>query len=155
MPAPTSDLLPNSRSLLAVLGLVGRLFGRLGRGHFTFTDCAKERMYDIKITVDGSKVTWSDADGACDELVLQDAIGSSSEGLYVYVGGGFYYSAATWYSVEICPWSFTTASPTASPSLASPGWCGRSHRAELAPLEPEHVVAELEVPEEHLAEHKF
>ena len=76
-------------------------------------------MYDIEITVDGSKVTWSDADGACDELVLQDTIGSSSEGLYVYVGADLYYSVAAWNSIEICPWS-TTASPTASPSLGSP-----------------------------------
>ena len=81
--------------------------------------CAKERMYDIKITVDGSMVTWSDADGACDEIVLQDTIGSSSEGLYVYLGADTDYSAAAWHSIEICPWSFTTASPTASPSLAS------------------------------------
>ena len=76
-------------------------------------------MYDIKITVDGSTVTWSDADGACDELVLQDTIGSSSEGLYVYVGADLYYSVAAWNSIEICPWS-TTASPTASPSLVAP-----------------------------------
>ena len=91
-----------------------------GQTDYAETYCAKERMYDIKITVDGSMVTWSDADGACDELVLQDAIGSSSEGLYVYVGADLYYSAAAWHSIEICPWSFTTASPTASPSLASP-----------------------------------
>jgi hypothetical protein len=80
--------------------------------------CAKERMYDIKIMVDGSMVTWSDADGACDELVLQDSIGSS-ERLYVYVGADTYYSAAAWHSVEICR-SLMTASPTASPSLGSP-----------------------------------
>jgi hypothetical protein len=97
-----------------------------GQTDSTFTNCAKERMYDIKITVDGSKVTWSDADGACDELVLQDTIGSSSEHLYVYVGAvasdsRYNYATATWHSVEICRRSLlTTASPTASPSLASP-----------------------------------
>ena len=74
-------------------------------------------MYDIEITVDGSKVTFSDADGACDELVLQDTIGSSSERMYVYVGAG---GKGAWHSVEICPWSSMTASPTASPSLGSP-----------------------------------
>ena len=88
--------------------------------------CAKDRMYDVEITVDGSTVTWSDADGACDELVLQDAIGSS-ERLYVYVGADaddYYYSYGyaspdAWHSVEICR-SLMTASPTASPSLVSP-----------------------------------
>ena len=79
-------------------------------------------MYDIEITVDGAKVTFSDADGACDELVLQDAIGSS-ERLYVYVGT-YYYSAA-WHSVEICRWLLaptaapTTAMPSASPTITA------------------------------------
>ena len=83
-------------------------------------NCNKPRMYDIDITVDGSKVTWSDADGACYELVLQDAIGSSSKGLYMYLGADPWNSAtATWHSVEICR-SLMTASPTASPSLGSP-----------------------------------
>ena len=84
------------------------------------TNCAKERMYDIEITVDGSTVTWSDAEGACDELVLQDAIGSS-ERLYVYVGAdtGMATMVTAWHSVEICR-SLMTASPTASPSLVSP-----------------------------------
>jgi len=101
-----------------------------GQMDYAKTYCAKERMYDIEITVDGSKVTWSDADGACDELVLKDAIGSSSERLYVYVGGdadiyyGSEYSPAAWHSVEICRWSLMTVSPTAlptaSPSLVSP-----------------------------------
>ena len=90
-----------------------------GQTDHAWTYCSKGGIFDIEITVDDSKVTWSDADGACDELVLQDTIGSSSEGLYVYVGADLYYSAAAWNSIEICPWS-TTASPTASPSLGSP-----------------------------------
>ena len=89
----------------------------LSQTGYDSTYCGEERMYDIEITVDGSTVTWSDADGACDELVLQDAIGSS-ERLYVYVGADTGNSAA-WHSVEICR-SLMTASPTASPSLVSP-----------------------------------
>ena len=106
-----------------------------------YAHCAKERMYDIEITVDGSTVTWSDADGACDELVLQDAIGSS-ERLYVYVGADAddnYYgygsaSQAAWHSVEICR-SLMTASPTASPSLVSPVTKRRS-KAEATLIVP-------------------
>ena len=98
----------------------------IGTYEYRYTTCAKDRMYDIEITVDGSTVTWSDAEGACDELVLQDAIGSS-ERLYVYVGADaddYYYgygsaSPAAWHSVEICR-SLMAASPTASPSLVSP-----------------------------------
>ena len=68
---------------------------------------------------------WSDADGACDELVLQDTIGSSSERLYVYVGAepnpySYRPQITAWNSVEICQLSLITASPTASPSLGSP-----------------------------------
>ena len=38
-----------------------------GQTDYTSTYCGEERMYDIEITVDGSKVTFSDADGACDD----------------------------------------------------------------------------------------